>query len=324
MGSDPRTDNTAVDPAALERGRWLLDLTSLYTRARRARKLPYVYVAPTVIVMLAIIAVPLGKAVHMSLHDYRLLSFEAPPFTGIDNYRYLITEDLRFRRVLLNTTYWTVVGVILNYVLAMAIALLLNHRLLRFKQFFRGIVLVPWVIPTAVAAMVFQTFFDTSYGLFNVTLRNIGFTDLRISWLGEPDLVMPSLILVSLWKFCPFFIIGLLAGLQAVSEEFYESAKVDGAGAWARFRYIAFPQLMPISTVLIVLGTIWRANNFDIVWLLTKGGPGDTTLLVAPYSYLTAITLSKPGMASAISVVAAIIVLVVTLNVVRKMAAGRL
>lgn len=299
-------------------------VVTLYRRIRRFRKLPYVYVAPTVIVMVLIIVFPVGKAMQMSLHDWRLLSFEAPPFIGLDNYDLVITDDPRFWRVVRNTTYWTVVGVSLNYAIAMLFALLLNHKLLRFNQLFRGLVLVPWVIPTAVAAMIFQTFFDQSYGLFNVMLRNIGFTDARVNWIGGPDLAMASLILVSLWKFCPFFIIGLLAGLQAIPGELYESAKVDGAGAWNRFRHITFPQLMPISVVLIVLGTIWRANNFDIPWLLTRGGPGDTTLLVAPYSYLTAMTLSKPGLASAMSLIAAIFVLVFTLNIVRRMAVGRL
>jgi multiple sugar transport system permease protein len=292
-------------------------------RYLRRNYLPYLYLLPSMVVMLLIIVVPIGKAVVMSFQDYNFLQ-PVQLFVGLDNYTWLLFEDFDFWTIVRNTIVWTVSGVLLNYVLAMLVALLLNQKSLRFRQFFRGIVLVPWVIPTVVVALVFRTFFDPFFGLFNAALRGLGVIERNLNWLADPNLVMPSLIGVALWKYSPFFIIGLLAGLQAIPEELYDAAKVDGASVWQRFWHITFPQLLPISLVLVVLGTIWRANHFDLVWLLTGGGPGVRTMLIAPYAYRTAITDFAPGLAAAISLLGAVVLLCFVFFFVRRMVSERL
>jgi ABC-type sugar transport system permease subunit len=294
-----------------------------FRRAVRHGYLPYLYLLPSLIVIIGIIAIPIGKAILMSFQEYSFLK-PTQPFVGLRNYLFLLLDDDVFWQVILNTVYWTVVGVALNYAISMGVALLLNHKLLRLRQFFRGLVLIPWVVPAVVVALVFRTFFDPYFGLFNAMLREVGVVQAAPKWLADPYWAMPALILVALWKYSPFFIIGLLAGLQAIPEEMYDAAKVDGAGHWQTFWHITFPQLLPISTVLLVLGTIWRANHFDLIWLLTGGGPGNRTLLTAPYAYRTAITDFKPGLAAAISVLAAAFLMVFILMAIRRMLATRM
>ncbi len=283
---------------------------------KQKQVLPYILVTPSILILSLVVLVPVIFIIILSFCKSNLIStFQ---FVGFENFRELLFNDPYFWTVVKNTIIWTVASVTLEYIISLGIALLLN-RDVPGKRFFRGIILLPWIIPPVTAALIWLTFYDPNNGVFNYFLAKFGLPPR--AWLVEQSLVLPSLIAIAVWKYSPFMIVSLLSGLQSIPSELYEAAAVDGATGWKAFKYVTFPLLMPITSVLIILGTIWRAGHFDLVALLTGGGPANASHLLSTYSYNALNLQLQAGLSSAIALMGVIglsIFMVIYIKKVRR------
>ncbi len=249
---------------------------------KSARLGGYAFIAPAVVIVLAVSIYPLLYQLYLSFTDWYLLSSPDPIWQGIDGYRRLV-EDSKFWSSLWRTIYWTVGTVAIEYLIAMPLALLL-HRRFRLNGIFTGLILLPWVTPTIVIAYTWRWMFDSNYGVVHEVLNRVGLVGER-SILSDPDLALPALTFVSAWKGAPFMTVALLAAMKAIPAELYEAASIDGANAWRRFRDITFPMVKGVSVVMCLILGILAFYSFDIVWVITKGGPIDSTTLVGVYLF---------------------------------------
>ncbi len=273
----------------------------------KIRMEPYLYILPTALIIILIIGYPIARSVMISFYDFNFLRTDNP-FVGLRNYADLFFRDQAFWRVMWNTASFTITGIAITYVLSLITALLLNADL-RGNSVFQPLVLVPWVVPPVIAGVVWMSFYHPDFGLFNFVLKGVGLINKNQVWLGDKDLALGSVVAVTIWKYSPFFVISLLAGLKGIPGEVYESSALDGANAFQRFRYVTFPLLLPVTRVALVLGVIWRATHFDLIWMLTAGGPGYSSHLVSTYSYMHTISRMQAGMGAAIACVLVVVLL---------------
>lgn len=274
---------------------------------------PYYLIAPTATVMALIVVLPLISVVVLSFTNAQVVG--TGEFVGFANYVYLMTQDRDFWRVVWQTGLWTSVTIGVEYVIALAIALLLNQNL-RFRNIFRGLILLPWIVPPVTAGLIWLTLYADG-GLFNNVLGAVSLPEQN--WLGNPRIVLYSLMAVAIWKYLPFMIVGLLAGLQAIPSDMYEAAEIDGASPWQQFTQITFPMLWPVSAVLIILGLIWRSAHFDLVHLLTGGGPGNRSQLIATFAYEKTISNLQAGVGAAVAVLGVGVLLVLIPAFIRRL-----
>lgn len=286
-------------------------------------RLAYLFLLPALLVLLFVDFLPMFQGVQTSFRVYNLFRPGFRPFVGFDQYRDLLGNDL-FMRAFWHSWYFTLGSVASQFVLGMGAAVLLNLQV-RFRGFFRGIVLVPWVVPGALAAMMFGLLF-TSTGLVNTVLSNLGFGrlgfDRNYAWLSNAQTAMPTIILTSMWKGFPFFTVMLLAAMQTIPAHLYEAAKIDGASPFRSFFDITIPSIRPTILVSTLLGTIWTFNSIDLIFIMTYGGPYYSTLTLAMFAYQQAFGRGLVGYASAIAVVILALMAVVTalyLMVYRRM-----
>lgn len=264
------------------------------------RALGVLFLAPFVVVSLAFVIYP-------ALAALRLAFYNKPPFrntltfVGLDNFRYIL-DDPVFWASARQALVWTGSSIVLQTVLGVAIALLLNQAV-RGINLFRGLLLFPYMVPTVVIALVWRWMFNPEFGIVNAGLRDLGVLHGNIYWLSDPAWAMASTILLNVWKFTPFVVICVLARLQTIPVEIDEAAQVDGAGAWQRFLHITLPQLKAVLAVVVVFRTIWTFNKFEEIYLLTRGGPGTSTFNLAVYAFEQATANLKLGVAAATGVV---------------------
>jgi len=224
-------------------------------------------------------------------------------FIGLENYRELLLDDPFFWQVVRNGFIFTIGSVVLKLFVGMIMALVLNQPLV-WRGLWRGLLLMPWVAPTVVTALSWRWILDLT-GVLNLMLRDLGLMRTPIPWLAQYGPAMFSLVLVNTWHGFPFFGITLLAGLQAIPQELYEAADIDGASVWQRFRYVTMPSLRTVILVVTILSTIWTFNDFSVVWLLTGGGPGHATDVFATYTYKLGFITSRLGYGQTVSVILA-------------------
>jgi trehalose/maltose transport system permease protein len=252
------------------------------------------FVLPAVALLGLVTVYPLLAVLSLSLRR-RLLIFDISKFIGLDNYRFLLTDD-RFWNALGNTIYFTVVSVTFELLLGLGIALLLN-RAFRFKNIVIALVLVPWAIPTVVSARMWEWMYNADFGILNHLLG------MKINWLGSPFWAMNAAIAMDVWKTTPFAAILLLAGLKVIPRDLYQAARIDGAGAWQIFRRITLPLLLPVVLVVLIFRTLDAFRIFDAVYVLTGGGPANTTETLSIYAYKVLFQTLQFGYGSALSVV---------------------
>lgn len=245
----------------------------------------YMYVLPALIVMGVVILYPLIKVIWLSVH-YTSPYGGGEKFVGLDNYREAV-QDEHFGIVVRNTIVWTFASTALALVLGLASAILLS-RPIRFRGFFRSVLFIPYVIGAVTAAFVWKWIFHADFGVISGLLIQMGIIDKPIKFIDSTRLVMPSVIAVNVWKEFPFAMVLLLAGLQAIPEQLYNAAKIDGAGRWRRFTDVTVPQLMPVITVTSILLIITNVNAFTIVWVLTGGGPAYRSQIFITHVYSVA------------------------------------
>lgn len=269
--------------------------------------LGYTLLAPLIAVLFLLLAYPIAMALWITLQD-KTIGLPGR-FIGLGNYQELLFEDPFFWQVVRNGFVFTVGSVTLKLIVGMIMALVLNQPIL-FRGFFRGLLLMPWVAPTVVTALSWRWILDLT-GVLNLTLRDLGLMGAPIPWLAQFGTAMLSLILVNTWRGFPFFGITLLAGMQAIPQELYEAAAVDGASRWQRFWQITVPSLRTVILVVTILSTIWTFNDFGIVWLLTGGGPGHATDVFATYTYKLGFSTSRLGYGQTVSVILAPVLILI-------------
>jgi len=260
--------------------------------------LGYLFVLPMVVMVLALVAYPFCYAAYLSLT--RKYVGVPPVFVGFENYVRLAYDGF-FRRAVWNSFVFTFASVGFKLVLGMVMALVLTSRI-RYRNLFTGLLLIPWVAPTVVSALNFLWIFDASLGVLNYLLVKVfRILPQGVGWLSEAGTAMASVIFVNVWRGFPFFGISFLAGLKAIPGELYEAAAVDGANLAQRFRHVTLPSLRNIIIIVMLLSTIWTFNDFAIVYILTKGGPGGATQVLPVFTYEMAFGAQRLGEAIAVA-----------------------
>jgi multiple sugar transport system permease protein len=258
----------------------------------------YGLILPALLLLVCLVAYPFGMAIYFSLSDYWVGS--PGTFIGLENYRQILGNET-FRQTVWNSFVFTSIAVILKTVLGIWLAMLLV-RTMRFKRVIRGAVLLPWVIPTALSTLAWWWMFDSLYSVVNWTAIRLGIlSPPGPNWLGQSAYAMTAVIAVNVWRGLPFFAITVLAGLVSIPREFYEAAEVDGASPWARFVHVTLPLLKPVIAVVVLFSTIFTFADFNIVYVLTRGGPMNTTHLFATLAYQVGLNGGNLGQGAAIS-----------------------
>ncbi len=254
--------------------------------------------SPVLVYLLAIMLLPFGWALYLSFTD-KTVGVPAH-FIGFGNYVELL-KDSMFWKAVKNTIIFTAVAVVLKSVFGMVMALVLNEKII-FRNLFRVLLFLPWTIPTIVSVFTWQWIYSDVGGVLNYLLLKINAIGRPIGWLAKPDLAMMSVIIVNVWRGIPFMGIAILAGLQSVSKEMYEAAMLDGAGAVKRFFYMTLPSVKEVTILAAVMTTIWTLNDFEIIWLLTRGGPDNGTQVLSTLSYTIGFLNMSLGKAIAIAI----------------------
>lgn len=260
---------------------------------------------PTIMLIL-VSFYPLFNSMYLSFTNTNILKRNQDiRFTGIDNFIQFFNDSTAAPSILYSLEY-AFACVLISYAAGMFLALLLNRKI-RGRAVFRALLLIPWAIPTVVAAANWLWILNDQSGLINIWLLRSGLASEPVLFLADPTMARVTCILVGTWKSYPFMTLSLLAGLQGIPEDVYESAKIDGASGLKSFWYITLPMLKNISMVVVTLMFIWGFNNFDIIYLLTQGGPLKATFTLPIYTYNTAFYRGRMGYASAISMVTLVI-----------------
>lgn len=271
---------------------------------------PYLLVLPTMLLFLGIMIYPLVYGILLSLEDKGLLSSKST-FIGLDNYARLL-RDAVFWKAIGNSFIWTGIGVVGTIGLGLVLALLLN-RILFGRSLIRTLFMLPWAMPTIVTSIVFTWLYDPTFGYINPYLRQMDFISEPILFLAKPNLALFAAAAPMIWKFYPFAMLALLAALQAVNQELYEAATVDGANRWQAFIHVTLPGIRPTLTILVLLECIWIFNQFDFVYILTRGGPAHSTELLSTYSYMSAFDEFRASYGAAIATVQFVLLFVFSL-----------
>ena len=271
---------------------------SLMERLRNNRHfLGLLFMLPAAIVLIVFLTYPLFLGVWLGLTDVKV--GRPGRFIGLDNYFWLF-DDAVFWLSVFNTFLYTVVASIIKFVLGLWLAVILNNHI-PFKAFLRAIVLLPFIVPTVLSALAFWWIYDSQDSVISWILIEIGLIDQTIDFLGQPNAARASVIAANIWRGIPFVAITLLAGLQTIPPSLHEAATIDGASEWQRFRHITFPLLTPIIAVVMTFSVLFTFTDFQLIWVMTRGGPINATHLMATLSYQRAIVGGSLGEGAAIA-----------------------
>jgi multiple sugar transport system permease protein len=274
---------------------------------RRYALLGVALIAPTVLIFLAVIVYPLVSAIYLSLFKIFTPTLQGS-FVGLSNYMQLLSSG-EFWKALRVTLTWTVLTLALQIVFGVLAALMLHQNMV-FRSLARSLILFPYFVSTVVAVLVWRWLFNDLYGILNHAMIMSGLISRPMDWLGSMPNAMVSVILVGAWKYFPFVVIAVLARLQSIPDALYEAAKIDGAGPVARFFDVTLPQLRDVLIVVVLLRAIWDFKEFDLIYLLTGGGPVTSTQTLPLMVYAEAFGQNNMGMASAIAVTMMLVMLV--------------
>lgn len=265
---------------------------------------------PATAVILGIVCYPIVRTLITSLHAVTSALVVNAPFVGVANYSKVL-QDSDFWASVARTAYFTGVSTGVELVLGTGVALLLNANM-RWPWLFRAIVVLPWAIPTIVNAALWREIFSAQYGPLNAALTQLHLIDSYQSWLGQPFQALNMVMVADIWKNTSIVAFFLLAGLQAVPGEIYESARIDGAGLFRRFFSITVPMIVPSIAIVVVLRTVEAFKVFDIIYAMTRGGPANGTQTVAYYTYVTAFSDQEFGRGSALAYLILLAILLLT------------
>ncbi|MEU5024967.1 carbohydrate ABC transporter permease [Streptomyces milbemycinicus] len=248
-------------------------------------------VAPVVLVIGLIIGYPLVRGIYLSLTDANEANVERNigmnhipatyDFVGLDNFTAILKDPIFWDRLVWTVT-WTAACVALTFAIGLGLAVILNRRFAG-RTLYRSLLILPWAVPAFVSVFAWRLLYNERNGILNKILDGGGID--AVPWLNDPTMAKVSVIAVNIWLGVPFMLVALLGGLQSIPGELYEAAEMDGAGPWQRFRHITLPGLRSVSSTVVLLSTIWTFNMFPVIFLLTRGGPGDSTEVLVTYAY---------------------------------------
>jgi len=284
------------------------DVTAIPAMRRRAKPtrrrnlFGYALIAPLLAWLLITIGLPLAYSVYLSTTNAGTIG--APyKVVGLDNYASVLGDSV-FWTSFLRSLAWAIGGALLQTLLAFAAALILHQRF-RGRRVARTWIVLSWIVPTVVIAILWRWMLNATFGVVNYLLTTLGLADKPVDFLGSPKLALATLTFINAWRWFPFLALIILAGLAAIPQELYDAARVDGAGAFRIFKSITLPLLQPVMYAVGLLGTLWSFNVFDVIWLLTQGGPSNATQTLPVLVYESAFKSFAMGRASAISVLLA-------------------
>ena len=268
---------------------------------QREQRQAWVLLAPMLLVMLLLTAWPLLRTIWLSFTDAALIgSGESSAWIGLENYLYALT-DPDFQASIWRTLYFTVVSVTFEGIIGVLVALLLNQKFIG-RNVLRVLVILPWALPTIVNAMMWRLNFNPDYGSINALLSQLGIIDGYRSWLGSPVAALNAVMFADIWKNYPLVTLLVLAALQSIPEDLFEAARLDGASAWRRFRAITFPAIAAPLGVALVLRTIDAFKIFDIIYVMTRGGPVDSTKTLSFFVYQESFSYLRAGSGAAYAI----------------------
>ncbi|GFZ88850.1 ABC transporter permease [Paenibacillus marchantiophytorum] len=286
------------------------------TRQHKNFAFAAILLLPSIILLALTIISPLIKSVLMSFTDYSLLSSEQN-WNNFANYTELL-QSSEFYHSLRVTLVYVLITVTIDLLLGMALAVVLN-RDIRFRTFYRSIIMIPWAIPTIVTALIFLWIYQSDYGVLNYSLVHLGLIDDNINWLQSTRFALPSIIVVAIFRQTPLVAVMLLAGLQGISASLYEAARIDGASGWKLFTQITLPMLKPVISSVSLIMIVNNFQMFTLFFTLTNGGPAGSTSSLAILTYITAFSRYEMGKASAIGVIWLVLLFVFSIIFTRIM-----
>jgi multiple sugar transport system permease protein len=267
-------------------------------------------VFPSAAIIIGLLGYPILYAAWLSLHDFKLSRPQSQPFVGLTNFVQM-AQDPEFLAALGRTTYFTVLTVGLGVLMALGLALLLAQEF-RGSAFARTLLLVPWAVPPVVNGIMWRWIYDGNYGALNWILLKLGVISETKLWLGTPESALNAVVFAELWKLLPFITLIILASLQGIPRNLYRAARVDGANAWQRFIHITLPSLRNTLILVLILQTMWSIKVFDVIYVLTQGGPANGTTTLFYYGYLETFKFLDVGYGSAVAFTIMLLVLVLT------------
>lgn len=295
-------------------------IVSIRNKLFNKRTYPYLLLAPAVTFIMLVVIYPMFKTIEYSFMDYKIWKADDIRFVGLQNYIKLST-DPDFINSFVNTLKWVAIVLVFQFVLGLAIALLLNTTF-KFRGIVRGIILIPWVTPSIMTALMWVWMYHGSFGVFNYLLTSLHITKDYIPFLAQISTSLYSCMLTSIWQGMPYFAIMLMAGLSGIPIELYEAGNVDGTSKLQAFFYITLPGLKNTIFITTLLRTIWIANNVDLIFLMTQGGPANSSLTLSVNAYVTAQKGFDFGNASAMSVYLSLLLTLVAIFYVKKLNMG--
>jgi len=295
-------------------------MTDIRRQSLSEQSFAFLILLPAAVVIFGVVVFPLATTLVYSLKNMELISAEKGKFLGLLNYLRVLGSEW-FWQALGRTLYFTVVSLIVETVLGLAIALLLNTRFYGVGLL-RVLIIIPWATPGIVTASIWKWIYNPEYGVLNAVLTRLHILGQYRAWLSDPFLAMNMVILADIWKMTPFAVIFFLAALQFINKSLYEAATVDGAGVVSRFWHITLPYLVPTISVVAVMRTMEKFKAFDIFYVMTRGGPANGTKVLVYEAYLKAFTNLQYSISSTVSYLIAILVLIFTVVYVRIMKRG--
>ena len=281
----------------------------------------YAYVMPAIVVMLIVIAYPVWYTIELSFYQTPAsLQLRDKIFNGVDNYETILSSNV-FWKVTWNTVIWTLASTIFSFLLGLGCALAL-HREFLGRGLMRAILLIPWVVSAVAASYVWRWLYHSDFGVIGAALVELGWADRPPNFIDNVNTVLPSLIVVNVWREFSFAMIMLMAGLQTVPEQLLRAARADGANAWQRFWHVTFPHLKGVSTVTILLLAVSNFNSFIIPWIMTGGGPSNASHIWITHIYELAFGRQRWGVASAYSVLLFVILMTLGYFYVKALSRG--
>ncbi len=277
--------------------------------AQGDRFFAWMLLLPAGIVLLSIRLWPMFQGIGLSFTNKQLISSNTK-FVGFENYINLFTDKSYWSTAIFTIVY-TLGTVIISYLIGLLVALLMNMEI-RGRSIFRTFLMIPWVIPSVVAAYIWRYALNDQVGIINTMLQSLGLASEPIAFLSTSAAAKITVIMVNAWKNYPFMALVLLAGLQNVSEEIKEAARIDGANVWQVFRHVTWPQLRGVTGMCTTLMFIWTFNNFDSIFLLTSGGPNQATYVLSIQAYYAAFSRMTMGYASSMATLMLVFMLIVT------------
>ena len=260
--------------------------------------LAYVLLLPGLLILTAFIGWPFVTSLWLSVTD-QSVSTSVARFVGLENFTGALRSQI-FVQTVRNTFVYTGVTVVFKLAFGLGLAVLMNQSF-RLKNLARAALLLPWIVPTALSAIAWLWLFDATFSVFNWAIVRSGLADRGINWLGEGQWAMTSIIIANIWRGTPFFAISILAGLQTVDRELLDAAAVDGASLWQRFWRITIPLIRPVLLIVLLFSTVQTISDFQLVYVLTRGGPANSTHLLGTLAYDVAVRAGQLSQGAAIS-----------------------